>query len=402
LSKENHINRILLLKTITDNFLDKNETFIDISNRSALYYYLDRKIPIEATPYNLPHLAMQERSVERLSSNPPPMAILSSSNLNNDSGSVSLRAYPLYKWILENYIPVKIGNVIIGIHKSKISRFYARISRNTEIIQLTPTNRNVPISNITDDNWKHGISRSSPTFIVGKEDVNNALLKPLTTIHFSNGEKRLLKTAFYSGKFVNIQVHGDLLNSSAHPPHEVYFEGELDISIPPLSEQVYLWNQAFFLPELKKLPIAWGKSLPSLNSRLEKIFKLHSVPVSIMNMQKRDDGEYTISNTPATITYDIKSPPFSGKDAGILGFKMTCTDATLTRVGVSWNNIPSSTLWFSSGNGQVLVPLDSSPGWLLAGKISILKFHFVTTGNCNSFKLNDVVLYTRHSRRTSE
>lgn len=121
-----HINRTLAIKKIADQFLDDNETFVDVSNRGGLYFYLDRRMPIEAVPYNQPHPSMQQRSVDKLSENPPPMALLKADNINHDGRSVSIRTYRLYRWVMDNYIPVAMGEIIIGVHKNKVDVFQNR------------------------------------------------------------------------------------------------------------------------------------------------------------------------------------------------------------------------------------------------------------------------------------
>lgn len=139
-----HIDRILVIKEITDKFLEKDETFLDITNRSALYFYLDRYMPIEATPYNQPHQAMQQRSVDRLSKAPPPMALLKASNINWDGKTLSIRAYHIYRWVMQNYIPVSMKNndsIIIGIHKNKLNSFAKRFPRYSIPSSIEERNR---------------------------------------------------------------------------------------------------------------------------------------------------------------------------------------------------------------------------------------------------------------------
>jgi len=124
-----HITRVLAIKKIADQFLDDNETFVDITNRGALYFYLDRRMPIEAVPYNQPHSSMQQRSVDTLSENPPPMALLKADNINHDGRSVSVRTYRLYRWVMDNYIPVAMGDLIVGVHKNKVDTFQSRFPK---------------------------------------------------------------------------------------------------------------------------------------------------------------------------------------------------------------------------------------------------------------------------------
>jgi len=121
-----HINRTLAIKKIADQFLDDNETFVDVTNRGGLYFYLDRRMPIEAVPYNQPHSSMQQRSVDKLQKKPPPMALLKADNINHDGRSVSIRTYRIYRWVMDNYIPIAMGSFIIGVHKNKLDLFQKR------------------------------------------------------------------------------------------------------------------------------------------------------------------------------------------------------------------------------------------------------------------------------------
>ncbi len=41
------INRLLKIKSFLDSVLDENETFLNLTNRNALYFYLNKKVPIE-------------------------------------------------------------------------------------------------------------------------------------------------------------------------------------------------------------------------------------------------------------------------------------------------------------------------------------------------------------------
>jgi len=400
LSKPDHINRIRLLKTIADSFLDSKETFIDVSNRSALYYYLDRRIPIEATPYNLPHRAMQLRSVERLSDNPPPLAILSASNLNHDSGTVSLRTYYLYRWIMANYIPIKISEVIVGIHKSKISRFYARIADNQKIKDVIPIKRSIAIADITDGNWENGISRSTATFAIRNVDINHNLLRPLSRLRLADGSTRLIKSTAYSADYINVQVHGGLLDSKTIGyPGKVYFEGSLDITLPTNTEQIYLWSQAFYLRELKKLPVAWGRTMDSLRSRLKLVTELDADTAILSDITRLRSQEYSLSGSTPSISFDLKPHAISGKTTGVLGFEMSCENQQPIKIAVSWMGTatpqPISTAVFNGENGQLLIPLDYAPSWLLSDKLSSIKLRLENASSCRKIHLADFALYSR-------
>jgi hypothetical protein len=97
----NKIFEVRELRTVTDSLLQKSETYLDLSNRSANYTYLNRVPPISVPAiYNLVSEGQQSRAVQSLTQNKPPLILISNTNIMHDGGPIGLRSPYLYSWVL--------------------------------------------------------------------------------------------------------------------------------------------------------------------------------------------------------------------------------------------------------------------------------------------------------------
>ncbi|WP_020564246.1 hypothetical protein [Methylosarcina fibrata] len=101
-------------------YLEPGETFLDLSNRSALYYYLDLPVPVV---YSADYVAANTKSlgrmIEQIKENPPPLALIAP-RLVYDGGPASLRSYLLYKELVSSYVPRVIGKYTFLIRADRI------------------------------------------------------------------------------------------------------------------------------------------------------------------------------------------------------------------------------------------------------------------------------------------
>ena len=103
------------LHSATAEFLRPGETFFDLTNRQANYYYLG--LPV-ACSYGAPWLAansaLQDQLLQELGSHPPPL-IWAGPPLTHDNGTASLRTYKIYRWAVQHYVPFQRGpNIFMG------------------------------------------------------------------------------------------------------------------------------------------------------------------------------------------------------------------------------------------------------------------------------------------------
>lgn len=101
-------------------YLKPGETFLDLTNRSALYYYLDLPVPVL---YSADYVAANSKSLgrmlEQVRKNPPPLVLIAP-RIPWDGGPASLRSYMLYKEVAASYMPKKTGDHIFLIRPDRL------------------------------------------------------------------------------------------------------------------------------------------------------------------------------------------------------------------------------------------------------------------------------------------
>ncbi|MBI4404965.1 MAG: hypothetical protein HY537_12435 [Deltaproteobacteria bacterium] len=107
---DQNLARISALKHALDKWLSPNETYLDLTNHTAHYMYVSRPPPLETgSYYTLIHSRQHERSVKKLRQHPPPVALVQADNIVHDRVSLSLRANPIYRFMVaeKNYVPIE-------------------------------------------------------------------------------------------------------------------------------------------------------------------------------------------------------------------------------------------------------------------------------------------------------
>jgi hypothetical protein len=101
------LNEITRLKHALSLLLRPDETYLDLTNRQALFYYLDLPIPQLYVPYLAASEKMQERMIKQWRADPPP-AVLAAPAEGFDGGPVSLRCYRFYRELAFAYNPIEL------------------------------------------------------------------------------------------------------------------------------------------------------------------------------------------------------------------------------------------------------------------------------------------------------
>jgi len=119
-----HLHRLQKISTILKSLLETNETYLDLTNFNAHYFYFDYPPPIQSgAPYNLVHLNQQVRALEALKKNPPPLILVKADSNNHDAASLALRPHLLYRYIIaEGYTPFSVDNFIFFIRPNLVER----------------------------------------------------------------------------------------------------------------------------------------------------------------------------------------------------------------------------------------------------------------------------------------
>lgn len=295
--KPERLDNIAALKRFADSRLEPSGTFLDLTNRSTLYYLLDRRPPMEVAAYNLTNLTQQLRAVRKLESNPPGLALAASETIRHDGGSLSLRAHPLYRYVLDNYRPVESEGAIWLVRRPEQER--ALSAENTD--------------------------------------------------------------------------------------------AELDLLM-----------RAFAQRELGPLPSVWGEAW---NNLVDDIGPLHEIDLRspvLSNIRQEPNGALISTNHDPYLVVDIARMGLSGSEAGLLVFDFECNGQKKpASLQVFWTNerMPQfsegASVKFKGRDGRLVVPLDSSPAWVLGGRVQKLRFDLDDWKACDSWRISNAALTQR-------
>ncbi|WP_141336629.1 hypothetical protein [Paenibacillus sp. tmac-D7] len=98
---QNRLDELIRIKDTMDGLLQDGETFADLSNRSLLYYLLEKKVPsLYSADYLAANESIQEKMIKHLEKENPPVVFIGPS-IRHDGGPSSLRSYRVYRWFLE-------------------------------------------------------------------------------------------------------------------------------------------------------------------------------------------------------------------------------------------------------------------------------------------------------------
>ncbi|MDU1662232.1 MAG: hypothetical protein E6861_22565, partial [Stenotrophomonas maltophilia] len=165
--------------------------------------------------------------------------------------------------------------------------------------------------------------------------------------------------------------------------------------------QAALLQRAFASPDLKKIPVAWGRSQVSLKNKMALINSLDDVKPSL-NQLVAQESSYRVDGGDPSMSFDLAALNLSGHDAGLLKFEFRCSGrAAEPRMQVFWwgdgqqGPFEASSVRFNAEDGTLIVPLDASPRWLTLQHVKGIRIDLDNAGACSSFKVDNLGLYQR-------
>jgi hypothetical protein len=268
--ESDHRQRLFLLKQSIDTFLPAEAPYYDLSNRNAQYIYLGKRVPADwSGPYYLADERAQERVAAQLSSQKVPLLLLKADNIEHDGGTVALRAYWLYRFILSTYVPFRLNGFIFAVHR---------------------------------------------------DDAEQERFKSLV--------------------FMNPQ------------------------------ETMGLFEEAFTVTNLHGIPLSWGKSVSTLQSRFEAShLQLNPSVGSDRKIMLSSSNDWESNKNATEGSYDL------------LKLRLKCDDQAENEANLSWNgayhgSIIKGESRFSAGTGTLLVPVGAYPAWILSERRSEVTLDF--------------------------
>lgn len=170
-------------------------------------------------------------------------------------------------------------------------------------------------------------------------------------------------------------------------------------------ERLQLLDMIFTPSELRGIPASWGNSWEHLAPLFTTMARLDNSDILSINSLAVDrTGSLSFTGTEnASIVFSLHNKTISGRDAGYALVSYNCSNGSSQDniIQVHWleKNKPfnpnnSHTLF--APNGKMLIPLESSPYWLLSSGVESLIFSFPYSASCKSFTFKDVQLLKRN------
>ncbi len=118
-----HLQRLQTIHSVLQPLLQPGETYLDLTNRNAHYFYLGYPPPIATTAFfNLVHKNQQLRAVHQLEKSTPPVVLASADSLIFDHVPVALRSHLLYRYVIQRYVPFAVGHYIFLIRPDRLAQ----------------------------------------------------------------------------------------------------------------------------------------------------------------------------------------------------------------------------------------------------------------------------------------
>jgi len=378
---DEHWNRLIRLNALFNAKLSPDETYLDLTSRNAQYFYLNRKPAVEVTaPYNMVSPSQQKRVVERLSENPPPLALLQARNIVHDGGGLALRSPILYRFVVDNYNPFFEDGFILG---------YRRTHDDKSTI-------NAAIKNFTDMNWERGLQRRGIAVILDDSSLNSFV--EVGDYIRIGGELRRIKEVWKSGLGAVWFEGAPVVLTDVADGNFVQFV------VDPQRANEYkasLFQRAFAISDLRKLPVSWGRSERSLQNKMVLVGGLDGIPKRY-NHVVADNNGYKVTGNDPFVRMDVSGMSISGRDAGLLKFDFTCHGQRKEpRIQIFWwgdnhyHPFEASSLKFTAETGTLIVPLDSSPSWLTLHSVRGIRIDLHDASACSAFSIENAGLYQR-------
>ena len=103
--------RLGTVKRRLDRLLTPSETFLDLTNRGAQYFYFDRPPPSDVSSfYNMITIGQQRRAVDGVVKKKVPVALIGASNEILDGVPASQRTPLVYRHLLLNFVPAALDS----------------------------------------------------------------------------------------------------------------------------------------------------------------------------------------------------------------------------------------------------------------------------------------------------
>ena len=339
-------------------------TYLDLSNRNANYFYLQRLPPTPVTSfYTMVPRSTQTEVVAYLQNNPDTFILVEDNNILHDAAPLSLRAPLVYRSILDNYVPQVANGMVFAFRRAEY--------RQPEFQIISDGNKN-----------------SAPTNRL-RIDVSRSLLTP------EPGSRLFIGGDVF--EVVTSQPDGTITIK----PH--ILKGMPSVAIARLNDSqrrayaLALWQRIFGVSDVRGIAGAWGSSAKSLLALIPNVIELGQSTRTLHDLRETNGHLITIGKDPGA-TYLLTTPLASARSTPYLTLNFSCVGKHETpQLQVYWwssnaSALETASMFFNAPDGTLVVPLDSNPTWRLANQIVGIRVDLANPSACDAISLDKIEL----------
>lgn len=380
---QSHLQNIMNMSGVLNREMEPGDPFGNLTNRSALHFYLDRQSakPITSA-YNSAPEQFQRDTIQLWDQTRPKIFVVSSFNQEHDGYSLPLRSNLLFRYLVEYYSPFTEDGIVYGRRKS-ISAGASNTNQQTRVWM---------IPHHSDVNWQGGIAIGENartwSFFIPPESANS--VETGDTLLFNDGISR--KVLKIDG--VNVRIEDPQLSPSEAP-------WSFEVVGKRISDRD-MWKQTFPLRDFEKLPAAWGRSERNLENKLTptKTTVLLNGFNDLATLEGDSPNSFRSTGGDPYFTFDF-GQPVDPKRYGILRLDTNCDTTNEPEAQVFWRSERQSfsevnSVRFHLSHNILLIPLDATPHWLLSDPIVELRIDVGDeAAKCNRVYLESIELLQR-------
>ncbi|TGU70208.1 hypothetical protein E4633_18590 [Geomonas terrae] len=368
---DRRFDELVELRRELSELLHEGETYLDLTNHAARYYFLNLPAPLlEAAIYNAPSTAMQQRMLARVGDRLPPVILVWGDNILHDGGPLPLRANTIYRRVALSYQPIKRGRFIFLVQPDR-----------ARTLPTIPQLEQVPLAPKDDAAWG---TVTAGNGLVLEDPIHLLAVAPGDSIVLPDGSSRSIAgmqgaTIRFSGPPVR--------KSQLSQWRTVVLKRTEPLSPSKKAETERALLSKAFKPEvLGKIPVAWGHSLASLQPRLASTGKAAAV------------------TTKTSAQIDTKPLHLKGSETSFLRVDFSCASGTRfpqQDLVLSWvekvkdPQRAENSIRFTAENGSLLIPLDSAPNWLFVDQPESMSISSTGAPACSEIRVANVEFYRR-------
>ena len=167
-----------------------------------------------------------------------------------------------------------------------------------------------------------------------------------------------------------------------------------------------LLNRIFRVPDLRDIPASWGRSYANLSKIFHNVHRVSEKrPISsVHSIAILKNNSYQVIGKDPFVTFDVSDLHLSGKDVGLISFDFTCERGAGPdpQIEFFWSSetLPQTELTvsrFNGKNGNLILPIDSTPSWLLTENLQTIRFDIANENSCKTFTIRNINFLQRNS-----